>query len=603
MGKKHKPQKAFQLDTHLDTYAFWLIAITIGLIPLLIRIVPVEFSTTDFVWDTGQTLTYDTYSYIKANAIKIVGILSCILLGLKLFYKQVKSFRDIIPLTMLVSMVIVIFATLSAFNTTVAFNGFIERYEGMWVLLSYGVIFLLAYSVQWEQKRINTLFNVFWVTNIILSLIGLGQAFGHDIFLSEALRPLLTSFKIDQQIAMVKTYGDTNFVSQTLYHYNYVGFFITLSFPVFLSMALYQKSLKLRIMYALTALLILFNLFASTARGGMVGLIVGMVVFLIFNRNLIIKNSKAVAILLIVGIMCFGAVEAFSGGLVSSRIKQIFASNDTAYQLQGIAIDDDIIKVSVTGGELDIIVRSQTENSWDFDFTFNGEPIKYGGINDESKMYFDQPELHDMFVFYTVYDDGQYHLTLQAENVMWPFNYIDGKLMYRNAYGNYEALNDVDSAAFLAGHENLGSARGYIWSRALPLISDHALLGYGPDNFALIFPQNDYIGKLHVYQTTNMVVDKAHNLYLQITLSTGILSLICFLVLIVVLLVRWFKRLYQNAFVFSDVYESALMVAMASYFTAALFNDSTVHVSPVFWVFFGIILSYLKSKTGAANPK
>jgi O-antigen ligase len=455
--------------------------------------------------------------------------------------------------------------------------------------------------VQWEESRLSILFNVFWITNIILSFIGVGQAFGHDLFLSESIRPFITSFKISDPIAMVSAFAGTNFVSQTLYHYNYVGFFVTLSFPVFLSLALYHKALKTRILYAGTALLILFNLFASTARGGMVGLIAGMIIFLIFNRHLIIKNSKAVAILLIVGIMCFGAVEAFTGGLVSSRIKQIFASSDTSYQLQGIAIDDNIIKVTVDGGELDIIVRSQTENSWDFDFTFNGKAIKYGGINNESKMYFEQPELHDMFVFYTVYDDGQYHLTLQAENVMWPFNYIDGKLMYRNTYGNYEALNDVDSAAFLAGRENLGSARGYIWSRALPLISNHMLLGYGPDNFALVFPQNDYIGKLHVYQTTNMVVDKAHNLYLQIILSTGVITLICFIVLIVTLLIRWFKRLKLNEFVFSDAYESALIVALISYFTAAFFNDSTVHVSPVFWVFFGVALSYLKSETSASQ--
>lgn len=58
-------------------------------------------------------------------------------------------------------------------------------------------------------------------------------------------------------------------------------------------------------------------------------------------------------------------------------------------------------------------------------------------------------------------------------------------------------------------------------------------IGYGPDTFAMYFPQHDISGKVKAYGTDDIIVDKPHNMYLQNAVNTGILSLLAFLVMII----------------------------------------------------------------------
>ena len=91
------------------------------------------------------------------------------------------------------------------------------------------------------------------------------------------------------------------------------------------------------------------------------------------------------------------------------------------------------------------------------------------------------------------------------------------------------------------GKEKLGSLRGYIWSRSIPMIKDNLILGGGPDTFAFRFPQNDLIGKYYAYDTPNIVVDKPHNLYLQIALNDGFIALLAFLAIMIIYIVDSIK--------------------------------------------------------------
>ena len=83
-------------------------------------------------------------------------------------------------------------------------------------------------------------------------------------------------------------------------------------------------------------------------------------------------------------------------------------------------------------------------------------------------------------------------------------------------------------AAVWKGHEKALSGRGYIWGRTIPLILKHLIWGSGPDTFAAEFPQTDYVMKANtgagMYQ---QLPTKAHSLYLQTALQTGVLSLLC----------------------------------------------------------------------------
>ena len=52
-------------------------------------------------------------------------------------------------------------------------------------------------------------------------------------------------------------------------------------------------------------------------------------------------------------------------------------------------------------------------------------------------------------------------------------------------------LKEPPIAACLKGKELIGSMRGYIWSRTIPILPHYLVLGAGPDCFLYEFPQDD----------------------------------------------------------------------------------------------------------------
>ncbi|MBU3812642.1 MAG: O-antigen ligase family protein, partial [Candidatus Niameybacter stercoravium] len=138
------------------------------------------------------------------------------------------------------------------------------------------------------------------------------------------------------------------------------------------------------------------------------------------------------------------------------------------------------------------------------------------------------------------------------------------------------------------GKERLGSARGYIWSRTLPLIKERPLLGYGPDAFAFAFPQNDLLGKWYAYRTPNMTVDKPHNLYLQIAVNQGLIALVAFLVLVGAYIINAIKvYAFRKDYSSKEIVGIAVFLSVIGYLGAGIFNDSIVSVAPIFWVLLG----------------
>ena len=130
--------------------------------------------------------------------------------------------------------------------------------------------------------------------------------------------------------------------------------------------------------------------------------------------------------------------------------------------------------------------------------------------------------------------------------------------------------------------------RGYIWSRTIPILPDYLVLGAGPDCFLYEFPQDDILGKLYAYGTGSIVVDKPHNLYLQIFVNEGGIALLAFLAVCVSYLWDCF-RLYgghrQNR---NGLRGIAVGLGVAGYLFAGFFNDSTVMTSTMFWILLGV---------------
>ena len=164
-------------------------------------------------------------------------------------------------------------------------------------------------------------------------------------------------------------------------------------------------------------------------------------------------------------------------------------------------------------------------------------------------------------------------------------------------------FHEAESIGF-KGKERLGSARGYIWSRTLPKLLKSPILGYGPDSFLAVFPQGDLYAKLYAYEDIWMLVDKPHNLYLNIAINFGLPALIVFLGLVLLQGRRIFGLYFrvQEPLQMQDTFAIACFMGVIAYLGAGFFNDSVLSVAPIFWVMLGLSIA-LTGKSGKRREK
>jgi len=140
----------------------------------------------------------------------------------------------------------------------------------------------------------------------------------------------------------------------------------------------------------------------------------------------------------------------------------------------------------------------------------------------------------------------------------------------------------------LTGHE--GSSRLIIWQKDLTILDDYFWIGSGVDTHAIVFPATpDELEKY--FNNRTIMVDKAHNEYLQIAVTLGIPALLIYLMLLLLI--------YRKAINALKIAENnqiliilKLLAIITGYLVQALFNISVVSVAPIFWMLLGIIYGY-----------
>jgi O-antigen ligase len=120
-----------------------------------------------------------------------------------------------------------------------------------------------------------------------------------------------------------------------------------------------------------------------------------------------------------------------------------------------------------------------------------------------------------------------------------------------------------------------GAIRLHIWKDTLGLIASRPLVGYGPDNFGLVFP---------AFQTGSWsrlsLIDESHSELLQIAATQGILGLAAFAWLCLGFVRLWWTGRHQ-------LLASGILGACVAYLLTLLVNFSTVPAALPFWIFLG----------------
>lgn len=144
-----------------------------------------------------------------------------------------------------------------------------------------------------------------------------------------------------------------------------------------------------------------------------------------------------------------------------------------------------------------------------------------------------------------------------------------------------------DIREVLTGGDNLelaGSYRMFIWLKSIELIKMRPIIGFGLENLHLAFEQyftEDIINLVG----RPLIIDRAHNEYLHIAVSSGIPAVLLYLSFISLVIRKGITKLLELP------YAIPLLVAVIGYLVQAFFNISVVAVVYVFWIFLGFLAS------------
>lgn len=141
------------------------------------------------------------------------------------------------------------------------------------------------------------------------------------------------------------------------------------------------------------------------------------------------------------------------------------------------------------------------------------------------------------------------------------------------------SLDELSSILQGDFQDHFMSGRMMVWKRAVSMMPDRLLFGYGPDNFSQSF---NALHRVDVEAAQGQVYDKLHNEYLQTLFDNGLLGLLGMLSFYGSLIWAARKKL-QNPMVL------AILMALLCHMVQAFFNFVSPFAHPVAWTLWGVL--------------
>ena len=696
----------------IDKFVLITVIVMVCVVPLLVltKSIPIPKEIMPFWTDwTGETYNLDLFSYYKSRLLIVCGgILAIfILLNFKSVLKQIRFTRSYAFLSG--AFLFILLATIFSKCSAIAVNGLPNRYEGLLVWLSYLILLLSVAVFIRNTRQLSFLVGGLLISASLISIIGLFQYYGMDVFVSAWGQRIITAVDSTSSSGLESKLGDYCLAS-TLYNSNNAGMYFSMLFPFAVVLFLAADSFKKRLIMLGLSCLFFAGLLGSNARGAFFATIVAIVVLCIMARYLLQKNRPAILFLILSLLLVILVMDRTSNGKVTGRMGSIpdsvtMVSPEEIWSpvasepgtIAGIYNKKLLIKFDGNRAYFnlgnDVLIIEALNGKIQFlDSTFNA--LQIGSWDDGSMGFLNDPRYANIVFYYKqndlnlffnntkvslkimadrcffnqevtapiqelksdknslIIDNGKESFAIRVKSKQISFVNEDGSLIplipwknslfliadsrfadyyidftkdylrlykgscpltftvddrgfrYQKVSGQpYDIGQPVESFGF-AGKETFFSSRGYIWSRSIPLLKHTLLLGHGPDTYLIYFPQHDALGKFLYLYDQNMLVDKPHNIYLQMGINFGLVSLLLFLLFWGTCLIKSYRQ--YNGVKDLSVAETvgmACMVAVIGYLVSGLVYDSNVSVSPVFWGLLGLGIACNNFKEVSQEPR
>ncbi|MDX9916802.1 MAG: O-antigen ligase family protein [Gudongella sp.] len=585
--KRAKQNKSNSIFQELLKVAPLIAAIAIIPLIVFLKVVPPNSATLLF---TNGGENFDFFSYYK-----MVWLLIFTAIGLLMFITKFATSRKS-PLNktklyypMAGYLVLVLLSTIFAQYKGVAVQGFVDRYEGIWVLFAYIAIVFLGINLVEEEKQLKYILTALGLSVAVMTVLGLTQFVGKDFLMTSFGKKLILPKQLEHIADELNfTFARSKAIYATLYNINFVGVYMSMVFALSSTMFLTLKDKRFKFFFLAVSLMSFMTILGSRSRAAMFGVIFYVLLVAIMLRKQLFIHWKSVLVMLVLaGAILFG-VNTVRDGLIKDRflagLKSITATREM--DLEDIVFDDD--KVTIVFNDYSMTIESLKDGFLFLDS--NGNPLEMEQ-NDSVLNTLIEPYSKHRFEIQIHNDNPVLYTTLSTSLGRRSFRIVSDSGQMKAMYYDQSYLTDLKSPYFgFEGREGMASSRGYIWSRTIPMLKETIIIGHGPDTYALHFPHYDYVGKFKGFTNINQIVDKPHNMYLQMAVNTGILSVLALMALWGMYLFNsfklYFKRPEYNTF--TEAAGLSISLAVAVYLFTGLTNDSLISVAPVFWTLLGL---------------
>lgn len=546
----------------------------------------------------------DFFSYYKM--VFLIGFVVAVLIAFLIYSRNNnKITKTIYYYPAYIYLVMVIVATVFSETKYTSLFGFPDRYEGIVVLVSYLIIFLITINLFNKKRQFNVFLVFLFISAILISTIGLTQFFSNDFFQSNLGLKLILPAENFAEIAegLDFRFEGSSILFSTLYNPNYAGSYFSMLLMISAVLFILIDNIKVKVLLFIVNAFTFAGWLGSLSRAGMLGSILSTFILVIILQKKLIKKYRSIIILLLLFGSIFWVMDSYTNGALKREFLSFGEETELALKGEEAKVKDIIAE----DNKLFFITEAHN-----LSFSFNEESeLQLRDANNnilnlyraENYLLIDDSgyEEYKFRVLENEQDKGII-LNLIYGNKRAEFLYLaDLKSFFMlGIRNNIYPIKEVESISF-QGKEELASKRGYIWSRTFPLIKERPILGYGPDSFAIYFPQEDAVGKFKYFNTAKKIVDKPHNFYLQQAVNTGLISLLAIILLFGLYFIRSLFLYYKTKnFSYYNILGLAFFSAFNAYAAAAFFNDSVISVAPVFWVILGLgIAAELKIKNNS----
>lgn len=569
-------------------YQFMLIPVSLllALSPIILRFTEHSTGYNMLSSYNGYERYTDIFLFGKAYFVLIIAIIMLIM-GI---YVYIKSNNTKLLLArrnylIIAYTVLVLLSTFSAINRTAALSGEKDQVEPLYVLLSYVIIAVYVPIAVEYSKNLKPLLISLFCGSFIVSSIGILQATGIQPLDWGFIKHLYMS---GSQIAgtEISLTNGIDGIASTLYNPNFVAPYVAMSLPVSLGVLCTKLKPLYKIAAGLLSAMLICILLASRSKAGILVIALLAIFVIIFCYKSIIQTKYKWIFIAAILLIPAGSITSLA---LSNNNILASLSDSQSYNIKGIDTLRDCVRISykdsiyefrfdpndtyypvlVTedGESLTTPPASKANNYTPVFTTKYGDTILTPIMNNDCDGIF-------ILGFNVEMDNKTFCFTNQAE----PDNY--------QIFNQYHKLHEsYMTHGIFKNNLSFATYRGYSWSQFIPVMWKYTAIGAGPDNYPYAISEaDDYAFRYNVDKYKNAFYARPHNMYIQMWVNTGLLSLIAFLAYVGMYIVSCF-RIYWERHLSStlDIMGVACFIAVLGFLGCSMSTDSMVVTTPMYW--------------------